>query len=166
MHHRALYPLIEKLIDAAIPLWNATLTTSDSLPPRIEYLEIKFDEPADYDADSVDSDDPRYPQQEEEEDEYEYQRRFDEWTEEHGPTLALPEPDLKAVRKPIDDPKHMVDLIRDYDGLQIIVKLANIVLTPENPKYRGGSWHVEGQKVRRPFCITTALWLELTERVE
>ncbi|KAG0219175.1 hypothetical protein B0O80DRAFT_533492 [Mortierella sp. GBAus27b] len=28
--------------------------------------------------------------------------------------------------------------------LQVIVKLANIELTPENPKYTGGSWHVEG----------------------
>jgi hypothetical protein len=28
--------------------------------------------------------------------------------------------------------------------LQIIVKIAEIVLTPEKPKYAGGSWHVEG----------------------
>jgi hypothetical protein len=28
--------------------------------------------------------------------------------------------------------------------LQVIVKLANIILTPENPKYPGGVWHVEG----------------------
>ncbi|KAL1745925.1 hypothetical protein HDZ31DRAFT_81609 [Schizophyllum fasciatum] len=28
--------------------------------------------------------------------------------------------------------------------LQVIVKLANIVLTPENPEYPGGKWHVEG----------------------
>ncbi|KAG0083103.1 hypothetical protein BGZ92_011076 [Podila epicladia] len=28
--------------------------------------------------------------------------------------------------------------------LQVIVKLANIELTPQNPKHTGGSWHVEG----------------------
>ncbi|KAH9839182.1 uncharacterized protein C8Q71DRAFT_795498 [Rhodofomes roseus] len=28
--------------------------------------------------------------------------------------------------------------------LQVIVKLANIVLTPEKPVYEGGTWHVEG----------------------
>ena len=28
--------------------------------------------------------------------------------------------------------------------LQIIVKLANIILTPEKPEYAGGTWHVEG----------------------
>ena len=29
--------------------------------------------------------------------------------------------------------------------LQVIVKLANIVLTPEKPEYPGGKWHVEGE---------------------
>ncbi|KAK3292032.1 uncharacterized protein B0H64DRAFT_377587 [Chaetomium fimeti] len=29
-------------------------------------------------------------------------------------------------------------------GLQVIFKLANIHLTPEDPSYEGGSWHVEG----------------------
>lgn len=29
--------------------------------------------------------------------------------------------------------------------IQCIVKLANIVLTPENPEYPGGKWHVEGR---------------------
>ena len=28
--------------------------------------------------------------------------------------------------------------------LQVIVKLANVVLTPDNPRYPGGAWHVEG----------------------
>ena len=42
-----------------------------------------------------------------------------------------------------------VDLLRDYGkrGLQVIVKLANICLTPERPQYEGGTWHVEGQIV-------------------
>ena len=29
--------------------------------------------------------------------------------------------------------------------LQVIVKLANIILTPEKPRYDGGTWHVEGR---------------------
>ena len=28
--------------------------------------------------------------------------------------------------------------------LQVIVRLANIVLTPERPEYPGGKWHIEG----------------------
>jgi hypothetical protein len=40
--------------------------------------------------------------------------------------------------------KFLISLV-DIRGrnLQVIVKLANIELTPENPKYSGGSWHVE-----------------------
>ncbi len=30
------------------------------------------------------------------------------------------------------------------NGGQVIVKMANIELTPDNPKYPGGSWHLEG----------------------
>jgi len=52
-----------------------------------------------------------------------------------------------------------VDCFRKYDGdlevtnnrislrdrtLQVIIRLANIVLTPERPEYPGGKWHVEG----------------------
>lgn len=47
--------------------------------------------------------------------------------------------------KPVD----IMDIKKDYSqrGLQIIVKLANIELTPEKPTYEGGTWHVEGQMV-------------------
>ncbi|KAE8164286.1 hypothetical protein BDV40DRAFT_287038 [Aspergillus tamarii] len=38
--------------------------------------------------------------------------------------------------------------------LQNIVKLANIELTPENPKYEGGSWHIEGQLNERIAAST------------
>ncbi|KAH7098799.1 hypothetical protein BKA62DRAFT_744370 [Auriculariales sp. MPI-PUGE-AT-0066] len=30
--------------------------------------------------------------------------------------------------------------------IQVIIKLANIILTPDSPTYDGGSWHVEGMK--------------------
>eukprot|EP00041_Stephanoeca_diplocostata_P022402 m.534416 g.534416 ORF g.534416 m.534416 type:complete len:583 (-) comp22053_c0_seq4:194-1942(-) len=30
-------------------------------------------------------------------------------------------------------------------NLQVIVKLANIHLTPEKPRYEGGTWHIEGE---------------------
>lgn len=42
-----------------------------------------------------------------------------------------------------------IDLVKDFSdhGLQVIVKLATIELTPEKPEYSEGSWHVEGQLV-------------------
>jgi hypothetical protein len=36
--------------------------------------------------------------------------------------------------------------------VQVIVKLANIILTPEKPKYAGGAWHVEGMQNERIVC--------------
>jgi hypothetical protein len=46
---------------------------------------------------------------------------------------------------PVPDPS---ETVVDLNGkrLQVIVKLANIILTPENPRYHGGSWHIEGMK--------------------
>ena len=40
--------------------------------------------------------------------------------------------------------------------VQVIVKLANIVLTPDNPRYAGGSWHVEGTANER--IVATGLF--------
>jgi Protein of unknown function (DUF4246) len=67
-----------------------------------------------------------------------------------GRRRKLVQPDVGFFRPP--DPQTTeppVDLRKDYAhrGLQIIVKLANIHLTPEKPEYDGGSWHIEGQLV-------------------
>lgn len=53
----------------------------------------------------------------------------------------------------IETPKASFDLKRiyGYRGLQAIVKLANIELSPEKPDYQGGTWHVEGQLVGSNF---------------
>ncbi|EON97703.1 hypothetical protein UCRPA7_6802 [Phaeoacremonium minimum UCRPA7] len=41
-------------------------------------------------------------------------------------------------------------------GLQIIVKLASIELTPERPDYEGGNWHVEG--MQNEHIVATAIY--------
>ncbi|KPM45199.1 hypothetical protein AK830_g1423 [Neonectria ditissima] len=41
--------------------------------------------------------------------------------------------------------------------LQVIVKLANIHLSPDKPTYRGGSWHVEGQ-INEHICATALFY--------
>lgn len=43
--------------------------------------------------------------------------------------------------------------------LQVIVKLANIHLTPENPSYPGGSWHFEGQ-INEHICATALFYYD------
>jgi len=51
--------------------------------------------------------------------------------------------------------------MRDYGhrGLQVIVKLANIELTPEKPEYEGGTWHVEGQ-LNEHICATALYYYD------
>ncbi|CAF3580872.1 unnamed protein product [Fusarium graminearum] len=43
--------------------------------------------------------------------------------------------------------------------VQVIVKLANIHLTPEKPTYDGGSWHIEGQ-LNEHICATALYYYD------
>ncbi|KAG8931055.1 hypothetical protein FRC02_003286 [Tulasnella sp. 418] len=53
--------------------------------------------------------------------------------------------------------------IQGASGIQIIVKLANIHLTPEKPEYGGGSWHVEGMANER--IIASGIYYYSSENV-
>jgi hypothetical protein len=44
-------------------------------------------------------------------------------------------------------------------GLQIIVKLASIELTPEKPEFPVGGWHIEGQ-MNEQICGTALYYLD------
>lgn len=54
---------------------------------------------------------------------------------------------LQKLRHPsitYERPSMNVIDVKKFDELKVITKLADIELTPENSKYSGGSWHVEG----------------------
>lgn len=70
---------------------------------------------------------------------------LDEWWSRNMRTLQMPEPKPFTPREVPEEPP--LDLRREYadSGLQIIVKLANTYLTPDDPQWDGGSWHVEGE---------------------
>lgn len=51
-------------------------------------------------------------------------------------------PDLEGLQKFAATPD--INLTEKFPNLKVIVKLANIELTPEKPDYAGGSWHIEG----------------------
>lgn len=44
-------------------------------------------------------------------------------------------------------------------GIQVIVKIANIHLTPEHPEYSGGSWHIE-DKLNEHICATSLYYYD------
>lgn len=147
--HKNLYGVIEKIISCAIPLWNLTLTPLKIRP--LMFHRIHYDSTYDH--------------------EYEEEHERDE----HVQVVRQPEP---GTFQPPSVPDHMreeyfdkttntlkpektVDLRRDYSqrGLQVIVKLANIQLTPEKPRYEGGSWHVEGQ-LNEHICATATYYYD------
>ena len=114
--YKTLYRLIERVIDAAIPLWNISLGPLEFCDWS-NYLRIQ------------------------------YRRSYEDLIEQ-------PEP---GVFKPPTEPDPILDLkekcVESGGCLQIIVKLANIHLTPEKPSYEGGTWHVEGQLASFFFYI-------------
>ncbi|KAI0646676.1 hypothetical protein C8Q79DRAFT_1051114 [Trametes meyenii] len=76
---------------------------------------------------------------------------YNEWERIHRwPKL----PDAEPFQPP--SPEGRVTLDLKGRMLQVIVKLANIVLTPERPAYPGGSWHVEGMSNER--IVATGLY--------
>lgn len=138
--HPNLYGVIEQVISLAVPLWNKTLTSMEAdVYERITYNSSEVEVDPDLVATF-----PK-PEREPDEDEDDYYERVADW-EDQTRRVILPEPVAK-FSPPGEN--ILVDLERDYGstGLQVIVKLANIHLTPEEPRYNGGTWHVEGQLV-------------------
>ena len=133
---------MENLIDASIPLWNVTLAPladeSFERRKRITYTEVQ------YDPDPEDWPDSEQPQPQPDESEEDFWIRKDNWIKATR-RLVFPEPD---DFEPLPQPAPF-DLKSKYGkrGLQVIVKLASIHLTPEKQEYEGGTWHVEGQMV-------------------
>jgi hypothetical protein len=87
-----------------------------------------------------------------------WERRW-RW-EEDTRKAVLPEPEEFTPPSRLDHEK-IVDLRKDFGhrGLQIIVKLANIELTPDEPSYEGGTWHVEGQ-MNEHICATALYYYD------
>ncbi|KAK3845631.1 MAG: hypothetical protein J3R72DRAFT_435303 [Linnemannia gamsii] len=76
----------------------------------------------------------------------------------------IPEPAaIPEFTPPPDVPKYDLRAVGRERPLQVIVKLANIELTPDNPKYDGGSWHVEG--MANENIVATGIYYYHTENV-
>ncbi|KAF5383181.1 hypothetical protein D9615_005038 [Tricholomella constricta] len=158
-HHRELYSVLEQLIACAIPLWDRTLTPLAQLggtpisPLRISYTDCE------YDPDPEKGPKEDGPQQEEDEDEYEYYGRRHRW---YVATRKVVQPEPGVFVPPEkNEVGESLDICTKYKerGIQVIVKLANIHLTPEKPTYEGGSWHVEG-KMNEHICASAIYYYD------
>ncbi|KAJ1721729.1 hypothetical protein LPJ53_003800, partial [Coemansia erecta] len=137
--HAAFYPTIANIFSKFVPLLEQVLT--DIVHPRPEY---RID-PADYNAylDLEPSD------EKDGELNLDYDTEYDQWKESYYMTAQKPFPFVAP-----DRPKVPYSL--RGRRLQAIVKMANIVLTPETPEYEGGTWHVEALENER--IIATGIY--------
>ena len=171
--HKDLYILISKFVAHAIPMWNLTLfllTCSGHLEKRLEMQNGGYvpepEKAADETASAFEArleewkvDNERPEESDDEEDTGTWYQKLDAWQE----SRWVMQPDPEPFRPPTERSREMkppVDLREDFDArLQIIVKLANIHLTPEKPSYEGGSWHVEGM-ANEAICATALYYYD------
>jgi hypothetical protein len=70
----------------------------------------------------------------------------------------LPDPEWEDVSYAPKQGSRLIDRFKD-SGLQIIVKMASIELTPEKPNFPQGGWHIEGQ-MNEHICGTVLYYLD------
>ncbi|QRV77269.1 hypothetical protein RhiJN_05284 [Ceratobasidium sp. AG-Ba] len=132
--HRDLHLTIEELIGAFLPLFVRVLT---DIIPQNKIIPVRTTNRYSYSSNDEDSE----PEYEDYDDDNEYDQAHEAWSA------------RRLVSPPDVNPKGYVPgkfelRYTSYElagkTIQVIVKLANIHLTPDKPTYGGGSWHVEG----------------------
>ncbi|KAI7542407.1 hypothetical protein KC331_g8000 [Hortaea werneckii] len=145
--HSALYDALGQIISKVVPMWDKCLRSTgySGATERIDGAKAQYTEPKPP-SEEIDrlvdqQTDPRDRGMS-----MQFRRNVAErgWVEAHR-VLIQPEPN-KYDHRPFRQGRGAIDLREDFrsQGLQVIVKLANIHLTPDKPAYDGGSWHIEG----------------------
>ncbi|KDQ16766.1 hypothetical protein BOTBODRAFT_106669 [Botryobasidium botryosum FD-172 SS1] len=145
--HGMLYKVIEHLIGAAVPMWNRVLSDlrRPLTPPRVETSLIRLTYADSFVLEYIgvpciwgggrESLHPCPLEGDYDDNEY------DAWLRTQPKRLLQ---GLAKYDGALDMIKQTIDL--SNSRIQVIVKFANIVLTPDKPDYPGGPWHVEGMK--------------------
>ncbi|RPD76243.1 hypothetical protein L226DRAFT_505549 [Lentinus tigrinus ALCF2SS1-7] len=142
--HAAMYPPIISILARFVPMFERVLSDVLSDEPP---LAVQVDACGWYD--NIDPPCPGYDDDE----------VYEAWVHEHQwPVIPDPAPFtppfLRAPR---------IEYSLKGRKLQVIVKLANIVLTPESPTYAGGAWHVEG--MANENIVATGLYYYACENI-
>ncbi|GJP40578.1 hypothetical protein CLOM_g242 [Closterium sp. NIES-68] len=131
------YQSLEKIFATAfVPLFNRVLTESANPRP----LRITADPYSWYDGWRGDRE---YDLDDDEDNEA--------WTEDREPV----QPEVPDFSPPPETPPERVVKLQGR-RLQVIVKAASICLTLDQPKYPGGTWHVEG--MRNESIVATGIY--------
>ncbi|KAI8265544.1 hypothetical protein K4K58_011222 [Colletotrichum sp. SAR11_239] len=182
--HSDLYAVIERFIEKSLPAWDIIYNwEKDFSVQRLRTDEAGFGDcpcPELCQLDDMDcscepwkrpvgeDEEPRDPDDEEQyDDEYkdsERKKLDDAWFfATHA--LKLPDADPLAEKYVRIDSSHVKThgFFNNKSQVQVIVKLANIHLTPDKPSYAGGSWHTEGQL--NEHIVSTALFYYGSENI-
>ncbi|KAF9169481.1 hypothetical protein BGX21_009424 [Mortierella sp. AD011] len=119
IQHKDMYPVLEEIFEKFVPMFEEVLADMrdiDSKKSRLDADPYGWYDAPDYEAEGFDEDDH-------------YENRVPR-------PVEIPEFEPREESIKYD--------LKSRKNLQVIVKLANIELSPENPKYPGGTWHVEG----------------------
>lgn len=157
IEHRPLYSTITSVFQRFLPMFEKVLSDAVSpFPPRvIDVNPMRWYShlpPTPEGSEGSEKGDEEEQSDEEEEEE-----------EDTGPGRGhdplIPDPPI------FEPPRTENSTVISLNGrtLQVIVKLANIVLTPANPKYPGGSWHVEGMVNER--IVATGIYYYACENI-
>ena len=168
--HAELYGILEEVLERFIPLFNQVLTDLAYAPMSLYYRDPprRFGDPphrhvnirdrrhkpdmlsnglwvqGESSASSTSS-----PVSDAEEGDEEDEDDYDLYDEDRGWKYFEAHKELDPYYKvvpPFQAPASVDPVDLKGSRLQVIVKLANIILTPEKPEYNGGDWHIEGMK--------------------
>ncbi|KAM0251881.1 hypothetical protein ACHAQJ_007994 [Trichoderma viride] len=179
--HEGLYPIIEKFIERSLPAWDIVyrwpkefstyrlycFETQETVL-RCQVPEIcklgyhcsEFNRPLNADEmprAATERQDPSYWDSE--------RHRLDsQWFNQthSNHTQGAPPPEARSIARCLKLQSSHVKtsgFFNDASNIQVIVKLANIHLTPDKPNYDGGSWHVEGE-LNEHICATALYYYD------
>lgn len=138
--HEELYAALEGVLQSALPLLEEVLTETRRDDHRLMTASVPHAES------------PGYPLWEEIEDfvarrglEQQFMEDEDEVAELYEEEKqVVSEPKVVPFQPPTEPPPTAVVSLRGR-RLQVIPKIAYIHLSPEDPEYPGGTWHIEGE---------------------
>jgi hypothetical protein len=150
-----LYETLEKILERFIPLFNNVLTEyAYPRKPTISYDVEWYESLAEWVKNNTDT-----VVNSDNDDDYESEY-WDEYYDRRLPII----PDFDQV---FDQNKFDYLLTKAINlnnrHLQVIVKAANIILTPEKPEYAGGTWHIEGME--NESIVATGLYYYKIENI-
>ncbi|EMT73475.1 hypothetical protein FOC4_g10000837 [Fusarium odoratissimum] len=188
--HAHLYPIIEKFIEKSLPAWDIIYDWENTFSvQRLTTTEAEYDECPCPDLCDIEDgygctpwrrpigegEEPRYDVDSWEEmladekaEDYktnpERRNLDDAWfASTHSAKLPDADPSAKDHMRIQPSDVKANGFFNSSSQIQVIVKLANIHLTPEKPVYNGGSWHTEG--LLNEHIVSTALYYYDSENI-